>query len=127
MFRDALQKLVSAAETHWRDSGDAEKSLKCLNGLLRSAWDVMTVSQKLAVLHSKEALLAAAAGDVSLHAEVSTIKAEIDKLDLHVKGAGYIIHVSNHGYFWEKNDKVSNDFRDYPDAVISAYQDMMQT
>lgn len=129
-FKEPLVKLVLAAHNHGKDSGSPDQAVTALQSLLKRTWCVMTVSQKLAVLNSDEARSIATiggGGELNLQDEVAAIKVEIDRMDLRVKGAGYIIHASNHGYFWAKKDQVSMDFRDYADAVVSAYTDLKQS
>ena len=45
-MQDILQKLFDAADNHAGDTGEADHAVGDLQGLLRSAWTLMTLAQQ---------------------------------------------------------------------------------
>lgn len=121
---ESLEKLLKAADNHGEDAGEPDHTVGDLQDLLRCAWDIMSVSQKIQFLKSDEVDSLVELGgrnEFTAEEEVDGLRKCIDKLEQEVKNAGYIIHVTNTGYYWEDPDgECSEDFRDYSDAVVSA-------
>lgn len=60
-----LEKLFSAADTHGEDSGEPDHTVGDLQDMMRLAWDIMSVGQKLQFLRNPylRALLQDGTGD----------------------------------------------------------------
>lgn len=120
-----IEKLLMAADNHGEDSGEADHAVGDLQDLLRRAWNILSVSQKLQFLNSQEAadlIVDGARGDFKAGDLVAEINQQIAKMEEEVGAAGYAFIEHGAGFFWETDEESSEDFLDREDAVADAYK-----
>lgn len=122
-----IEKLFVAADNHGEDAGDPDHAVGDLQGLLRRAWAVMTISQRLQLLKTSEVDELAelgGRGEFSQDELVEEINQKLVEMESAVAEAGYEIKTIETGmFFWETEDEASEDFHAREDAVANAYSD----
>jgi len=126
-----LERLFKAADNHGEDSGEADHSVGDLQQLLTRACSFLSVSQVLAFLASDEveALVEAGArGEYDVQTLMDEIQRGLFDKQQALKKAGY--RWDQHewiGWFWKKDDKLSQSFKTWQDAVEDAFRHMQPT
>lgn len=119
-----VEKLLDAADNHGEDD-DPEHTVGDLQGLLRCAWGIMSVSQKLQLLQSDEVedlALLGSRGEFESDDLVAEVQATVSEMRAVVTAAGYQFMEREGGFVWETEDEASEDFYALEDAVVSAYE-----
>lgn len=120
-----LDKLFAAADAHGEDSGEPDHTIGDLQGLLRRAWSLMSISQQLKMLQSAEVndLVEAGARD---EFEAEDLEAEIRQkiagMETEVIKAGYSFVQDETSCRWEAAGAMGTDFADGVDAIEEAYK-----
>jgi hypothetical protein len=127
----ALENLFRSADNHAEDSGEPDHAVGDLQALLRMAWGIMTIAQRLQFLQQEtlEDLLEAGSRDeFSAETLINDLRSEIAKMESEILSDGYSILEGEGGFFWanDRTDEVSEDFYGRADAVASAYKDMLE-
>ena len=120
-----IEKLLVAADNHGADSGDNDHTVGDLQDLLRCSWDILSVSQKLRLLHSQETVnlvMDGARGEFEAGDLVAEINQQIVKMEEEVHTAGYVFREYENGFYWETNEESSEDFAARKDTVVDAYK-----
>lgn len=124
---EVLEKLFKAADNHGEDAGEADHTVGDLQDLLRTAWELMTPSQKLAFLSEERSaelvVEAGARGEFSLKDLADEVRADVARMELVVTGKGYVFLEGEYGFSWENAAKDSGYFRTREDAIADAYEE----
>lgn len=121
-----IEQLLVAADNHGEDSGEPDHAVGDLQGLLRRAWGIMSISQRLQLLKTSEVAAlteAGARGEFDWDDLVEKINQRLAEMEAKVLAAGYVFMEHEGGFYWETSEEASEDFRDREDAVASAYRD----
>lgn len=124
MIDGYLEKLIEAADNHGEDSGEPDHTIGDLQDMLREAWGLLSFSQKLQLIQGDAVENVVECGgrdELSVDAIVAEVGAEIAEMHLALTAAGYEIKEGEWGFFWETKELQSEDFADFNDAVLSAY------
>lgn len=123
-MKSIIEKLFAAADNHGTDTGESDHTVGDLQGLLRKAWDIMSVSQKLQLLNSTEVedlVELGAQGDFKQDDLVANITKTLSEMEAVVSAAGYSFMENDSGFYWERDNEGSEDFHDREDAVADAH------
>lgn len=121
-----IEKLLVAADNHGEDSGEPDHTVGDLQGLLRRAWGIMSVSQRRQLLKTSEvAALTEAGGRGEFDRDdlVTKLNQKLVEMEAEVRAAGYEFMEHEGGFYWETSSEASEDFHAREDAVASAYSD----
>lgn len=124
MLEKHLEKILTAADNHGEDSGEPDQTVGDLQDILRDAWEIMTVSQKIQLLKSDavgNVIELGGRDEIDVDVEVQAIKTTIAEMAVVLADAGYKIKEGDGSFFWETEKELSEDFYDYDDAVLSAH------
>jgi hypothetical protein len=118
-----LEKLLQAADNHGEDD-EPGHTVGDLQGLLRAAWRLMTIDQKLRLLQSDEAeelVMLGARGEFDENTLIDNVNLKLGTMEAEIFAAGYILVAVRDGlYCWELDDNASEDF-ERQDAIVDAY------
>lgn len=126
-----LERLFKAADNHGDDSGEPDHAVGDLQQLLTRACSFLSVSQMLAFLASDEveALVEAGArGEYDVQTLMDEIQLGLFDKQQALKQAGY--RWDQHewiGWFWKKDDNLSQPFKAWQDAVDDAFCHLQRT
>ena len=126
-----LEQLIVAADNHNHGEDDPDHTVGDLEGLLRRAWSIMTVSQKKELLQSDEVddlAMLGARGEFEQEDLLEDLGNEAVRMEREINAAGYRINETEGGFYWETDDVVIVDWHWYAraDAVAAAYADMTE-
>lgn len=127
-MKQIIEKMLKAADNHGEDSGEPDHTVGDLQGLLRRAWDIMSISQRLQLLKSSEVEDLAECGardEFEASDLVAEVNLKLETMEAEVRAAGYVFMEHEGGFYWEHDgkDEASEDFYAREDAVASAYTD----
>ena len=126
-----IEKLLTAADNHGLDTGEPGHTVGDLQDLLRSAWKIMTASQKLALLGKdvvEDMLMARMVEGLKASDLADLVNASLAKMDAEVQAAGYDINVNpiDDTFFWETEEEQSMDYESREDAVENAFKHLSE-
>lgn len=124
----AIERLLVAADNHGEDSGEPDHTVGDLQGLLRRAWDIMSVSQRLQLLQSDEVenLVEAGARDEFEASDlVEAINQKLAKMESDVLAAGYTFMKHEGAFYWQTSEDASEDFPAREEMVASAHSNFV--
>lgn len=119
-----LEKLLVAADNHGQDSWDPDYTVGDLQDLLRQAWGIMSVSQRLQLLKTSavaDLTEVGARGEFDADDLVTQFSQNLIDMEAVVISAGYLFLERETGFYWESSSDISEDFFALEDAVASAY------
>lgn len=123
-----LEKLITAADNHGEDSGDPDHTVGDLQDLLRSAWEIMTVSQKLQLLRGEaveSVVECGAQGDFEPDDLIDEVNKSLAELEAVILAAGYTIMENEGGFYWETDNYAGEDFHAREDSVVDAHEHLV--
>lgn len=123
-MNEILEKLFGAADNHGEDSGEPDHTVGDLQDMVRRAWAIMSVGQKLQFLLKPglDGLVEAGARDeFTVDSLVASIAQKIGEMETEVAAAGYRMMEGEGGFFWETDEDASEDFCEREDAVADAH------
>jgi len=124
-MQQIIEKIFAAADQHGEDSGEPDHAVGDLQGMLRLAWDIMTVSQRLQLLRKPEfetLLDAGSRGEFDAGDLAAQLTKELSEMEAKAASAGYRFMEGEGGFFWETDEEASEDFHAREDAVADAYR-----
>ena len=125
---EILGKLFIAADNHAVGSGDQDYqdyTVQDLQGLLKGAWAIMTVSQRLALLAIPEvdALVDnGAEGEFTQEDLIDTLLESVVTMEAAIRAAGYELLEAEFGFFWRTDDEEGLDFVERVDMIEDAFK-----
>ncbi|GBG14483.1 multidrug transporter [Novimethylophilus kurashikiensis] len=129
-FDKCLTKLLDAAARHSEDSGNPGDTLSDVKAMLKSAWDLMAVSQKRRFIESEavtDVMTAGGRGKLTVESQLNIINTTVDNLGEVISLEGYEIKEGDFGFYWETEEMASEDFPDKDDAILAAHAHLTGT
>lgn len=123
-----LKKLLAATDQHAEDAGDFDYAIGDLQALLKKAWEIMSVGQRLQLLNSEEVADVVETGareEFNADDLVAILNRNVRDMGSVVGKVGYAFMQHEGGFYWETPREASEDFRDRDDAIASAYADLL--
>ena len=124
-MQSILEKLFAAADNHGEDD-EPDHTVGDLQDLLRTAWSIMTVGQKLQLLGSDEVeniVELGARGEFEADDLVAEVASNLVAMESAVTKAGYEFVGTNGRFYWKLVPRAcGEDFHAHEDAVADAYR-----
>ncbi|GBG14484.1 SerC protein [Novimethylophilus kurashikiensis] len=128
-FNEMLEKLLKAADAHGEDSGEPDHTVGDLQDLLRKAWSLMSLSQKLELMQSDEVdnVVECGAQD-EFEAEDLVMQMRDQYVDVkrRLEAHGFSFVENELGTKWETTAEISMDYPTCFDAVEAAHKEMAE-
>lgn len=124
-----IETLLVAADNHAEDAGESDHAVGDLQGLLRKAWEIMSIDQRLQLLKSSEVADLLEVGgreEIDCDSLVEKFSQAVVDMETKVLTSGYAIVQSESGFYWETDDAAGEDWHSREDAIASAYEDLLK-
>ena len=130
-MQSILEKLFTAADNHGEDAGEPDHTVGDLQDLLRRAWDLMNVSQKMQLLKSDEVeniVELGARGEFEVEDLMVEVSSSLEGMTKAILEAGYELGGSNRRFDWRRHPYgCSSQFVSHEDCVADAYRHLQAT
>lgn len=124
-MKDILEKLLDAADNHADDSGEPDHAVGDLQGLLRSAWAVMTIEQRRQLLKSdviEQLVMDGARGEFGVDDLLNDVEGAVRDMACAISSAGYVLKTYRDDSFWQFGDISGEDLPSREEAIADAYR-----